>query len=582
MKAERLLELYDRISEAPDAVSRLRRFVLDLAVRGKLVEQDPGDDPASELLSRIEAERAQFLGGKSSKKVKALSAVEEPPFAVPTNWQWSRLGTLADIVRGVSFPASDKSQAPGAGLMPCLRSGNIQTATQWDDLIYVPESSLKNNEQRIRDGDVLISIANSYALVGKCSIVNDPPFESTFGAFLAAIRLHSILPTYAKAFLTSDYSAEAFRAGSSQTTNIANITFSTIRNHCIPVPPLAEQHRIVAKVDELMALCDRLEEIHNTREATRDRLTTSTLSRLTAPDTDEQSCRDHARFALDTLPALTARPDQIKTLHQTILDLAIHGKLVKQFPGDERAAQLLQKNANNKADLERSGKIKKRKTTAKQRDEPITFLLPNGWALTDLGSVAFKITDGAHKTPTYVENGIPFVSVKDFSGGKLNLNHTRRISESEHRRLHERCDPCRGDILIGRIGTLGRAVVVDTDVEFSIFVSVGLIRFDHNTIDPDYLCILLNSPFVSAEFDRIKVGGGSHTNKLNLGDLHTVALPIPPLAEQRRIVAKVNELMTLCDQLEASLTKAETTRGRLLESMLQAALQAAADEPELA
>jgi type I restriction enzyme S subunit len=118
--------------------------------------------------------------------------------------------------------------------------------------------------------------------------------------------------------------------------------------------------------------------------------------------------------------------------------------------------------------------------------------------------------------------------------------------------LYRRCDPRRGDILIGRIGTLGKAVLVDTDVEFSLFVSVGLIRFDHQSINPVFFRLLLNSPFVETEFDRIKIGGGTHTNKLNLGDLHTVAIALPPLAEQHRIVAKVDELMALCDRLEAA------------------------------
>ncbi len=188
--------------------------------------------------------------------------------------------------------------------------------------------------------------------------------------------------------------------------------------------------------------------------------------------------------------------------------------------------------------------------------------------LTDLGEVSQKITDGAHKTPTYVDKGVPFISVKDFSGGKLDLSNTRFIPEHEHQALYQRCDPRRGDVLIGRIGTLGKAVLVDTDVEFSLFVSVGLIRFDHNNLNPSFFRLLLNSPFVEAEFDRIKIGGGTHTNKLNLGDLYTVAIPLPPLAEQHRIVAKVDELMDLCDRLEAARAGRERLRDRLAVASL--------------
>jgi type I restriction enzyme S subunit len=169
----------------------------------------------------------------------------------------------------------------------------------------------------------------------------------------------------------------------------------------------------------------------------------------------------------------------------------------------------------------------------------------------------------------------PFVSVKDFSAGSLDLSNTRFITEDEHRLLHRRCDPKRGDILIGRIGTLGRAVLVNTDTEFSLFVSVGLIRFSHNYFVPQFVRLLLNSLVVSGEFDRIKIGGATHTNKLNLGDLKTVAVPIPPLGEQQRIVAKVDELMTLCDRLEASLVTGDGTRCHLLDALLAEALEPA-------
>ena len=261
-------------------------------------------------------------------------------------------------------------------------------------------------------------------------------------------------------------------------------------------------------------------------------------------------------------------PDAIPRLRRFILDLAVRGKLVEQDPADEPASELLKRIATEKARLVKAGEIKVRKVTPRERDEPIEFELPTGWELTDLGELAFKITDGAHKTPTYVESGVPFVSVKDFSGGQLSLENTRFIPESEHALLFQRCDPKRGDILLGRIGTLGKAVLVDTDVEFSLFVSVGLIRFDHNNIDPIFFRLLLNSPFVEGEFNRIKVGGGTHTNKLNLGDLHTVALPLPPLAEQHRIVAKVDELMALCDRLEAARAEREATRDRLAAASL--------------
>ena len=259
-------------------------------------------------------------------------------------------------------------------------------------------------------------------------------------------------------------------------------------------------------------------------------------------------------------------PDAVSRMRRFVLDLAVRGRLVEQDPAEEPASELLQRIVAEKTRLVKLGEIKPRKLKSRPREHPVEFETPIGWQLTDLGSVAIKITDGAHKTPTYVSAGVPFLSVKDFSAGHLKFGNTRFIPLEEHELLYQRCDPRRGDILLGRIGTLGKAVIVDTDLEFSLFVSVGLIRFDHTNMDPVFFRTVLNSPFVEAEFNRIKIGGGTHTNKLNLGDLHSVAIPLPPLAEQQRIVAKVDELMTLCDQLEENCTKREKTRDRFTKA----------------
>jgi type I restriction enzyme S subunit len=261
-------------------------------------------------------------------------------------------------------------------------------------------------------------------------------------------------------------------------------------------------------------------------------------------------------------------PDAIPRLRRFILDLAVRGKVVDQDRNDESAADLLRRIRADKTRFPNGAALKQvGRPTSSTSDEP-QCVFPRGWIVTTLGQVAHKITDGAHKTPTYVSEGIPFISVKDFSGGRLDFSHTRYISPEEHARLYKRCDARRGDILIARIGTLGKAVLVDTDIEFSLFVSVGLIRFNQEFIDSHFLRLFLNSPLAEAEYDRIKVGGGTHTNKLNLGDLHSVLLPLPPLAEQHRIVAKVDELMALCDRLESEQGERERRRDQLAASSL--------------
>jgi type I restriction enzyme S subunit len=271
---------------------------------------------------------------------------------------------------------------------------------------------------------------------------------------------------------------------------------------------------------------------------------------------------------VENFDRVTDAPDSIPLLRRFILNLAVRGRLIAQDPRDEPGSELLKRMQAEKERLVSKGILKHQRHVTRAVEERAEFVVPRGWALTTLGEVAHKITDGTHKTPTYVSEGVPFVSVKDFSGGRLDFSNARRISKREHAMLYKRCDPQRGDILICRIGTLGKAVLVDTDKEFSLFVSVGLIRFSQKLMAPNFLRLFLNSPVAEDEYNRIKVGGGTHTNKLNLEDLHTIIFPLPPLAEQVRIVAKVNELMSLCNRLERVQAERERNRDRLAASTL--------------
>ncbi len=562
MTAERLLAHYEEIADAPDAIARLRRFILDLGVRGKLVPQDRNDEPASALLKRIVAEK----GGESSRAHEERAEPDaDLAVSIPGTWAWSQLGEISlRLHYGYTAAATDAEKE-----VRLLRITDIQEDRV--DWTRVPGCEIDAGTFRkyaLEPGDLLI--ARTGGTIGKTFLVSHVPVKSVFASYLIRVQpARSLFANYIKLFCGSDVYWSQLRDGS-RGGGQPNVNGKTLGKMRLPLPPLAEQHRIVAKVDELMALCDRLEATQRAREAMRDRLATASLTRLNTPDPN--TFQADARFALSALPALTARPDQIKQFRKTVISLAVRGQLIPQNPNDEPAVELLKRIAAKKLQLVKLREIKLREVGARKREEPRDLRLPSGWALTDLGSVSFKITDGAHKTPTYVEKGIPFVSVKDFSAGKLNLDNTRFIPEAEHEVLYKRCDPRRGDILIGRIGTLGKAVVVDTDIEFSLFVSVGLIRFDHENLLPNFFRLVLNSPFVEAEFNQIKIGGGTHTNKLNLGDLHTVALPLPPLAEQHRIVAKVDALMALCDRLEASLTTAAASRRRLLDALLAGAL----------
>jgi type I restriction enzyme S subunit len=558
--AQRLAN-FDRISDAPDAIPRLRQFILELAVRGKLVERESNDEPASELLGRIRAEKDRRTKGGQLKKQEPLPQVrpDEAWFGVPANWQWVRLGTITQVLMGQSPPGETYNKT-GEGI-PLINGPVEFTEGPFGKTVVNQYTTDPTN--LCEEGDLLLCVRGS--TTGRTNIAG---FKACIGRGVAAIRPF-FADQYVRLFIwRMRESIIAMGRGIA----FPSVSRQQIEELPVPLPPLAEQHRIVAKVDELMALCDRLEAAQAERESRRDRLAAASLHRLNQPaDTDAPEVfREHARFCLNHLPRLTTRPEQIKQIRQTILNLAVRGQLVAQDPKDEPASELLQRIHAQKTRMVQERKIRQHDLLSPIALDERPFCIPECWEWTRLGTVCFLITDGAHHTPKYEVEGVPFLSVKDVSGGAIDFAGTRFISETAHRELCKRCKPEFGDILLTKVGTTGIAVTVDVDKEFSIFVSVALLKFSQAEIDRFYLRHLINSPFVKRQSADNTQGIGNKNLVLRL--INQFLIPVPPLAEQRRIVAKVDELMSLCDQLEAQLATAQTESRRLLDAVLHEAL----------
>ncbi len=253
-------------------------------------------------------------------------------------------------------------------------------------------------------------------------------------------------------------------------------------------------------------------------------------------------------------------PNGVHKLRELILQLAVQGKLVPQNPDDEPAAVLLEKIKEEKERLVKEGKIKKSKELPPVDVGEMAFDLPEGWEWVRFDSICNQITDGAHHTPTYTITGIPFLSVKDISGGTINLSNTRYISEETHEKLIKRCKPEFNDVLLTKVGTTGIGKVIDVDIEFSIFVSLALLKFNQNLFSPYYLELVINSPLVKDQSEKNTQGIGN--KNLVLKHIKNFIFPLPPLNEQHRIVAKVDALMKLCDELE---TRSQNKRDRILK-----------------
>ena len=334
MNPAQLLTHFDRISDAPDAVPRLRRFILDLAVRGKLIEQDPNDEPAFELLKRIQAEKARLVKEGKIKK-QELPPLDENKmiFQLPASWKWIRIGEGFDYDAGTK--REPKELNPDRWLLE-LEDIEKDTSAVLTRLKVSDRDSLSTKSE-FKVGDILYGKLRPY--LNKVVVATEPGYSTTE---IVAIRpFLPLSPAYCSlAFRRPDFVEYVNRLG--RGTKMPRLRTPDAIVAAFPLPPLAEQHRIVAKVDELMALCDRLEAAQSERESQRDRLAAASLHRLNN-GADTYTFREHVRFHLSHLPHLTTRPEHIQQIRQTILNLAVQGKLVPQDPNDEPASELLKR-----------------------------------------------------------------------------------------------------------------------------------------------------------------------------------------------------------------------------------------------
>lgn len=260
-----------------------------------------------------------------------------------------------------------------------------------------------------------------------------------------------------------------------------------------------------------------------------------------------------------------------EVLRKSILQMAIQGKLVPQNSSDEPASVLLQKIRAEKEKLMNEGKIKKEKSLPPITDCEIPFAIPDTWRWVRLGELATKFTDGTHSTPKYVLSGVPFLSVKDMSRGVLDFSNTKFISEEEHKILYKRCNPEKGDLLITKVGTTGVPVIVDTDKQFSLFVSVALMKFSPQYLDVFFLKELINSPLVQQQAQENTRGVGNKNWVLD--DIRNTIVPLPPLEEQKRIVEAIEKFEPLLSEYDKLEQQAEKLDGEIFDKLKKSILQ---------
>ena len=555
-------------------IKKLRELILELAVRGKLVPQDPSDEPTSVLLERIAVEKARLVKEKKIKQEKPLPGIteEEKLYGVPDSWCFCRLGDICHGITSGSTPPKDKfSESDG---VPYLKVYNIRN--QQIDFDYQPQFIEKDyNESKLKrsmlyPGDVVMNIVGPP--LGKVAIIPDTyPVWNCNQAIVFFRPIDSRINTYIYTYLVTGLFLRSIELIG--TAGQDNISVTKSRLVVLPVPPLAEQYRIVAKVDELMALCDQLEQQSEAQLAAHQTLVEALLATLTDSTDADELAQNWTRLSthFDTIFTTEASIDALK---QTILQLAVMGKLVPQDPSDEPASALLERIAAEKALLVKEKKIKKEKPQPVINEDEKPFELPQGWVWCRLNDLALSSEAGwsPQCEPTSREyNKWGVLKVSAVTWGIFKPEENKELPESLEPRPEYEVKP--GDFLISRANTaelVARAVIVPNDAPIHLMMSDKIIRFKFSKlVEPHFVNMVNNSVFSRIYYAKVAGGTSSSMKNVSRSQIQNLVVALPPRSEELKIIDKVNGLMTICDRLQSRLQSSQQTQLKLTETIIE-------------
>jgi type I restriction enzyme, S subunit len=561
VNAATFLEQFAHLAEAPNGIPKLRELILQLAVRGKLVPQDPNDEPAAELLKRIQAEKHRLIAEGTIRKSKPLPSAHPASelLELPSHWSWTRLGFIGLTQTGTT-PKTSNPHFFGEGY-PFIKPADISSSGEVRfNGERLTEEGIQNGRRIASGSALMVCIGGSIGKVGytdrECSCNQQinalTPLGGVDGRFLAYL-------------MRSPRLQEQVLSTAPKTT-IPILSKGKWEQLLIPMPPLSEQKRIVAKVDELMALCDELEVKQQAERTKQIALNRASLNALTeANGTSLAPAWHRVRNHFDHL---YTRPETVAELRQTILQLAVMGRLVPQDTNDEPASELLKKIHTEKARLIAEGIIRKPKKHPPIESDNVPYDLPGSWLWSQLGQLIADLRYGTAVKCSYGGHGSPVLRIPNVVQGKVDVEDLKyaRLSEKDLASLALH----RSDILSirsnGSVSIVGRMAQVDTDMPGYAFAGY-LIRL-RPLLDPSsFILVASNSSLVREQIEG-PIRTTSGVKNVNSKELESLLVPLPPLAEQKRIVAKVDQLMTLCDDLEAKLQQSQTDADNLVTAIV--------------
>ncbi|EOX5070679.1 restriction endonuclease subunit S [Shigella flexneri] len=516
-------------------IKKLRELILELAVRGKLVPQDPNDEPASDLLKRIAAEKAELVKQGKIKKQKPLPEIseEEKPFELPEGWEWVH---LPDIYCSIS---ESSRKIKSSEILP---EGKYPVIEQSQEFI----SGYCNNEC------LLIKLNNPVIVFGDHTRnIKFIDFDFVVGA--DGVKILSPILICERFFFWQLRSFKLDVRGYAR-------HFKVLNSCLFALPPIAEQERIVEKVSSLMSLCDQLEQQSLTSLDAHQQLVETLLGTLTDSQNTAELAENWARISehFDTLFTTEASVDALK---QTILQLAVMGKLVPQDPNDEPASELLKRIAQEKAQLVKEGKIKKQKPLPPISDEEKPFELPEGWEWCRIGNIV-NIKSELVSPKDYLN--LYQVAPDIIEKGTGRVISKRTVKESGVKGPNSRF--YKGQIVYSKIRPSLSKVFL---AEYNGLCSADMYPLDCY-INPNYLLkYILSIPFlmqVKKAENRIKMP------KLNSDSFYNIIVAIPPYNEQQAIFDKINSIEAVCNGLISYIGIYHKTQLHLADALTDAAI----------
>lgn len=529
-----------------EGIARLRELILELAVRGRLVPQDSNDESVSELLKKIEKEKDKLIKDGKIKKQAPLPEIteDEIPFDVPKSWGWNRLQSLSIYIqrgKGPRYSLDGKVQVVS---QKCIQwSGfNLSLAK------YIEDSSIKDYQpERFLLNEDLLWNSTGTGTVGRINVLNNIKLDTLVAdSHITVIRPLFINSSFLCKFLASPLVQQRIEPGSknalvSGSTNQVELNTSSVNSVLIPLPPLSEQHRIVAKVDELMALCDKLEEEQFKDLKTHQVLVKTLLETFTqAADANElQAAWDRMSAHFETL---FCTDNSIGQLKQTILQLAVMGKLVKQDPNDEPASELLKR-------IEKERKPKKEIGLSEIKDNEKQFVLAKGWEWIRLQQII------------QISSGDGLISSNMNSSGSIPVYGGNGING-----YHDKSNVSKPTLVIGRVGYYCGSIHITPSLAW-VTDNAFITSFSEDNIYLNFLYWLLKGT-------NLKENDSATAQPVISGQkVYPVVVAFPPLAEQKRIVDKIDELFALCESLKEKIQKSQDIKVLLSKTIVEKAVQ---------